>query len=343
MTLLLAGFVRSADARRPVSKDKQDMTELDPRRFRNALAAFATGVTIVTTRGGEGEPIGVTASSFNSVSLDPPLVLWSLGKSSKSFPAFCESGHFAVHVLACNQQALSNAFAKSGADKFAGVDWTSGKLGSPVLGDFAAKFECRTVHQYDGGDHVIFVGEVVQFEQKDIAPLVFHGGQYAETRPKLGEDYRSGVEPGEARFTDDFLLYLVSLAHFQTNATARRKLLELNLSQPDFYALTALSLSSGLTETEITKRLEHTGQSPSLNDLESLVQRGLAGKNGSAYLANAAGRDLIMEMLSVSKATEETLLAHFTPTEIAEFKHLLKKLISVTGEPSPNLWDEPSV
>jgi len=101
--------------------------------FRNALGSFATGVTIATTKDSEGNPVGVTASSFNSVSLDPPLVLWSLAKSSHSRAAFCESGHFAVHVLAASQEELSNKFARSGADKFDSVDWREGELGSPVF------------------------------------------------------------------------------------------------------------------------------------------------------------------------------------------------------------------
>src|SRR5690554_1936916 len=125
---------------------------LNTQEFRIALGSFATGVTIVTTAADPETPVGVTASSFNSVSLDPPLVLWSLAKSSQSLDAFRGSGHFAVHILSCLQEDLSNAFARSGADKFANVDWQPGAIGSPVLDNFAARFECRTVHQYEGGD-----------------------------------------------------------------------------------------------------------------------------------------------------------------------------------------------
>ena len=162
----------------------------DPRQaFRAALGAFATGVTIATTRDGAGDPVGVTASSFNSVSLDPPLVLWSLSRASLSRAAFEASGHFAVHVLAASQQALSDAFARSGADKFAAVEWSEGLLGSPILSRYAALFQCRTRHQYDGGDHVIIVGEVVGFDARDEPPLLFHHGRYAERRPRqaIGE------------------------------------------------------------------------------------------------------------------------------------------------------------
>ena len=151
---------------------------IDPQVFRSALGSFATGVTVVTTALSADEPIGVTASSFNSVSLEPPLVLWSLAKKSASLDAFTKSGHFAVHILSCEQENISNRFARSGADKFAGTRWSKGQLGSPVLADYAAKFECRTVHQYEGGDHIIFVGEVLDLDQRDMAPLVFHAGKY---------------------------------------------------------------------------------------------------------------------------------------------------------------------
>ncbi len=328
-----------AGARCSINKDNDDMTAIDPRQFRSALGAFATGVTIVTTTD-EDEPVGVTASSFNSVSLDPPLVLWSLGKTAKSLNAFRESGHFAVHVLSCHQQKLSNAFAKSGEDKFAGVKWAPGALGSPILDEFAAKFECRTVHQYEGGDHIILVGEVISFEQKDVPPLVFHGGQYAETRPSGSGEYQSGVEPTKARFTEDFLLYLLALAHFQTNAPARRKLAELSISQQGYYALTALALGTHVTKQDLAKRLEHTGIPPTAADMKSLSERGFIEDEDGGYKICEAGRDVVMEILSLSKATEETLLLHFTPTEIAEFKHYLKKLVSLTGEPAPNLWGE---
>ena len=172
-------------------------SDLDPhgeqqRAFRKALGSFATGVTIVTTidnspnsgaQKNGGDPIGVTASSFNSVSLDPPLILWSLAKSSLSYEAFAHSGHFAVHVLAEDQSELSSRFARSQTDKWDGLDWREGTLGSPLLRDFLALFECRAHAQYDGGDHVIMLGEVVNFEMRDNAPLLFHSGAYAGKRP----------------------------------------------------------------------------------------------------------------------------------------------------------------
>lgn len=156
------------------------MAEIDLKAFRAALGGFATGVTVVTTIDGAGKPFGVTASSFNSVSLNPPLVLWSLAKTAQSIDAFTGSGNFAVHVLTADQQSLSNHFAKSGGDKFLSLNWTRGVAGSPLLAEYASRFECRTLHQYEGGDHIIFVGEVVNFDQQDGKPLIFHQGTYIE-------------------------------------------------------------------------------------------------------------------------------------------------------------------
>ena len=154
--------------------------------FRTALGTFATGVTIATTLDENGVPVGVTASSFNSVSLDPPMVLWSLSKSSFSRRAFTNSGRFAVHVLSEEQAALSDRFARSQTDKWDGLAWHKGAHGSPLLDQHAAVFECRTAHEYDGGDHIILVGEVLAFQAYDKAPLLFHQGQYAGVK-RLGD------------------------------------------------------------------------------------------------------------------------------------------------------------
>lgn len=152
---------------------------LDSRKFRQALGAFPTGVTIVTTSDAAGADVGVTANSFNSVSLSPPLILWSFGRSSTKITAFQQARHFAVHVLANDQEALARTFAQRGIDRFAGLQTTRGPDGIPLLEGCAARFECRTAFQYEGGDHVIFVGEVLSFEHWDHEPLVFKRGRFA--------------------------------------------------------------------------------------------------------------------------------------------------------------------
>lgn len=158
--------------------------ETRARRFRSALGVFATGVTIVTTRDAEGRDVGLTANSFNSVSLDPPMVLWSLAKNSRSLPAFIEASHFAVHVLAANQEELSLRFATRGAEKFSGLDVERSARQVPLLKGCSARFVCRTAFRHEAGDHLIFVGEVEAFDHSDLAELLFHRGRYSLAVPK---------------------------------------------------------------------------------------------------------------------------------------------------------------
>lgn len=154
------------------------MTWDEPEQVRKAYGCFATGVAVATTLGPGGEPVGITISSFNTVSLEPPLVLWSVGVDSVSYDVFASADRFAVNVLARHQEDLSTRFAATGQDKFGGVAWTAGAHGSPVLPEFSACFECSTEYRYPGGDHLIIVGRVLQFEDRGLEPLIFYRSQY---------------------------------------------------------------------------------------------------------------------------------------------------------------------
>ncbi|MEE9452878.1 MAG: flavin reductase family protein [Paracoccaceae bacterium] len=145
--------------------------------LRNAMGCFATGVTVVTTMTADG-PLGMTVSSFASVSLDPPLVLWSPARKSARFPAFEAASHFAVHILAENQRDLAKAFAKTGIEAFEGRAYTSGIGDVPVFDQCAARFECRHTARYDGGDHLIVVGEVLRLEYTEKPPLLYFRSAY---------------------------------------------------------------------------------------------------------------------------------------------------------------------
>lgn len=158
--------------------DLRGAESVDPRALRGAMGMFATGVTVITTRCADGSYAGFTANSFSSVSLDPPLVLWSLGLRAPRLPAFEACSHFAINILAADQTDLSQRFATSGVDKFAGLDLIEGLGGAPLLPGCCAVFECANEARYPGGDHLIFVGRVLRFARQDAAPLIFHGGQY---------------------------------------------------------------------------------------------------------------------------------------------------------------------
>ena len=152
--------------------------------FRAALGMFATGVTIVTARGPDGAPVGLTANSFNSVSLAPPLVLWSLARTAGSMPAFERGSHYALNILAADQHALAERFSSKAVNRFADVAFREGAGGAPILEGAVAVFECFNRSRYEEGDHVIFVGEVERCERRAGAtPLIFHGGRYFTELP----------------------------------------------------------------------------------------------------------------------------------------------------------------
>nr|WP_017934591.1 flavin reductase [Nocardioides sp. Iso805N] len=149
----------------------------DGRAFRRALGQFATGVTVIGTVH-EGRGYAMAANSFSAVSLEPPLVLWSIRKESKSAPAFTSSGHFSINVLEEAQTAVSNALGRSHEDPLSQVDWSAGVHGDPLLSGCLAQFECTTESVVDGGDHHILVGRVERFARFEGKPLLFAQGEY---------------------------------------------------------------------------------------------------------------------------------------------------------------------
>jgi len=152
----------------------------DATTFRRTLGMFATGIAVVTARTRDGKPIGLTISSFNSVSLEPPLIVWSLANNSALREELENCSHYAINVLAENQQDISNLFASKAEDRFANLTWEDGLGGAPVLEGCCAVFEVRNTQRYPGGDHVIFIGEVERCDKAEHAPLVFFGGKYRQ-------------------------------------------------------------------------------------------------------------------------------------------------------------------
>ncbi|MDQ0634353.1 flavin reductase (DIM6/NTAB) family NADH-FMN oxidoreductase RutF [Arthrobacter pascens] len=174
-------FDSAAAAEFVEAKKEEDSAAFDIRDFRAALGQFATGVTVITARAPDGRKVGMTANSFTSVSMEPPLVLWCPSKRAPSLIDFEESTHFAINVLASDQHVLSRQFATPSEDKFAGAEVVEGIAGVPVLKGAVATFQCRTVARHDAGDHVIYIGEVEKYEGTGGAPLVFHHGKYHAT------------------------------------------------------------------------------------------------------------------------------------------------------------------
>ncbi len=161
----------------------QTSAAIDTGVLRQVLGAFVTGVTVITTLDAGGRPHGMTANSFSSVSLDPPLVLWSQSLTAPSHPVFRDADRFVVNILAQDQVEVSNRFARGGIDKFADCKTRPGLEGVPLLDGCSAYLECRRIASYPGGDHVVFLGQVERMARTGLQPLAFGGGRYLVTRP----------------------------------------------------------------------------------------------------------------------------------------------------------------
>jgi 3-hydroxy-9,10-secoandrosta-1,3,5(10)-triene-9,17-dione monooxygenase reductase component len=320
---------------------------IDGGEFRKALGTFATGVTIITTRAEDGSPLGLTANSFNSVSLNPPLVLWSLAETSKSLPIFRTANHWAVHVLAADQEPLSARFARRGEDKFSGLELDSGVGNVPLLRGCSARFQCRTAFQYEGGDHVIFVGEVLSFDRTEEPPLVFHGGRYADAarRDAAAPGPRNAYLAGS--FSEDFLGYLLGRSHFQFFGHIRRRLAEEGLSEEEFYILSTLTLKRIMTTAEMDTALAGVLEGSSADMIHSLVTRGLVAEApvvaealSTEYQLTDEGRACALRLISAAKALESQVLERLGPGEAAILKSLLNRLLGVIDPGAVALWGD---
>lgn len=162
----------------PTSEALTQPPSLDTKALRNCLGQMTTGVTVISTCAADGTLVGLTANSFSALSLDPPLILWSLRLASPSLAVFQQQERFVVNVLAEAQTDVSRQFASSQGDKFEGIAYASNAHGIPMLHSACAWLECRTVSQQAAGDHCLFIAQVENFSQSDAAPLVFHSGSY---------------------------------------------------------------------------------------------------------------------------------------------------------------------
>lgn len=315
----------------------------DPKAFRQALGSFATGVTIITTRSGDGEPVGLTVSSFNSVSLEPPLVLWSLAKSSLSLDIFENAEHWAVHVLSTEQADLSSRFAMQGEDKFAGLELEDGVGNTPLLQSCSARFQCKKAFQYEGGDHLIFVGEVVEFDRSETAPLVFHGGQYAHATARNANNkpktpYLAGS------FSDNFLGYLLGRSHFRFYGQIRPLLESENLNDEEFFVLSTLTLKSKMSDVQMAQVLGGVLDDSSESALGSLTTRGLIKHSDQppepGYSLTSEGSTLALKLISAAKGVEAQAIEKLGDEETAVLKSLLHRLLESIDPDAASLWDD---
>ncbi|MDS1139906.1 flavin reductase family protein [Pusillimonas sp. SM2304] len=326
----------------------------DHRQFRQALGSFPTGVAIITAKGLNGRKAGLTINSFSSVSLTPRLVLWSLDRNSSSFPICMEADYFAVHILAADQEHLAARFCTSGIDRFAGVDTMPGQGDLPLLGGCAAVFQCRTVHRYEGGDHVIFVGEVLDFTQSRCEPLAFHGGRYAAVikRPDTAPD------DADSAMGVDLMAFLLRRAYSQLAMPLRYPLQRYGLHDVHRTILSVMSMGQGRSVDQTSALVGLSGHQVQPEHYEELRAQQLIelkqeGSEIRLYFT-PAGMALAIEQAAIGQQAEEEALSVFEPQEVIVLKRLLQKLIHKTREGLPdgfrkecfwrdnNIWGAPA-
>lgn len=304
-------------------------SQFDIRDFRGALGQFPTGVTVITALDASGEPIGCTASSFNSVSIDPALVLWSVDKSAFSAEIFRKAEYFAVNVLSENQVAISNKFAGRGEDKFKDVTYGAGLGGAPLFEGCGAQFECKTWNVYEGGDHLIIVGEVQKYTHNDsLTPLVFSGGSYAVASPHHG-DRKESTNKTENKFLDDYLLYLLHSTSAKCHQDLYPKFIEeCDVTPEQWRILTILSEFSVISDEslseEVVQPLEILTRS-----LQLLSERELVNYVDNQVSLTAKGAAMQCKLFDIAKRHEESLLTKLTSVQATALKDSLKTIVGI--------------
>jgi len=304
--------------------------ELDSKAFRRALGNFATGVTIITTRAADGTNIGVTASSFNSLSLDPPLILWSSIKDTPSCVVFESASHFAVNILASDQMEMSNHFARQQEDKFVGVEWQEGIGGCPIFPDCAGRFQCEAYDKLDGGDHWIFVGKVVAFDDYGRSPLCFHQGSYSmvvshpETFPSSTHEISKNDSQGRMENHEFFLMRRAVLAYQERY---RPKLVTLGLNLIESRILLVLNDFSGLCAEELIVHL-HTPVNEAREALSGLSDRGMVIAAGKGYVLSDKGKSKAEDIWNLADAHAKETFKPFSSAEVDTFTNILRQLIN---------------
>ncbi|QHF44395.1 flavin oxidoreductase [Pseudomonas sp. S35] len=302
----------------------------DPRAFRRALGNFATGVTVVTAADACGRKVGVTANSFNSVSLDPPLVLWSIDKRSNSHEVFAQASHFAVNVLAADQIDLSNTFARPKDDRFAEIEYEPGEGGAPVFADCSARFHCEHYQQVDGGDHWIMIGKVVAFDDFGRAPLLYHQGAYSMVLPHTRMTKRDDSQPPSSHFQGRLshnLYYLMTQAVRAYQSSYQPRQLSTGLRTNEARMLMVLENDARLSASDLLREVAMPVRE--IDDaVANLKRKGLVDDDEQGVRLTAAGVEQTEALWAIAREQQEKVFAAFSQDQIDTFKGVLKQLIS---------------
>ncbi|CAB3810488.1 flavin reductase family protein [Paraburkholderia fynbosensis] len=300
----------------------------DPRAFRRALGQFATGIVVVTADTEMGR-VGNTVNSFASVSLDPPLIVWSLNRTSRSFNAFNGAKRFSVNVLGMDQVKVSQVFSSPDTDKFASVSWKAGKNGAPVLDNSIAVFECDTEVIHDCGDHIILVGRVSYFARFEGKPLLYVQGAYgaATAHPQMKRVREAGSQTAE-EVTPQSLAALIFKAHyaFSTRFEEHRRKAGLTVCQAR--VLTALSAGCATTAENIIREM-YLPRPDALDALSELQERGyLLQGNGASYSLSDTGIELNTTLQSTLVEFEAAEMEGVHDDDLRVVKDVLQHVVN---------------
>lgn len=302
----------------------------DTKSFRNALGSFATGVTVITAQDDTGALAGVTANSFNSVSLDPPLILWSIAKQSSSFAIFEQASHFAVNILAADQVDISNNFAKPSDDKFANIDHSLGLGKAPLLENCSAQFECENHQIIDGGDHWIMLGKVMAFNTSNKAPLLYAQGSYAGAvpfpSPKKAMN-AADIFSHQPKKLESNLFYLMTqvVQKYQQAYQPIQESMGLSVSEARILMIIAEAPSLPLTQ------LEGAVAMPALdvtNALEGLLEKGFIRQLEDFIKLTEKGMQKADQLWSLAQQQQEKVFGHFKPEQLKNFNQSLISLLT---------------
>ncbi|MBP6115915.1 MAG: flavin reductase family protein [Neisseriaceae bacterium] len=305
------------------------MSTFDSKSFRRALGNFATGVTVVTAQDDAGNKVGVTANSFNSVSLEPALVLWSIDKKSSSHEVFDRASHFAVNILAGDQIGLSNNFARPKEDKFADVAYHEGAGRSLLLADCAAHFECELYQQIDAGDHFILIGKVVAFSDFGRAPLLYHQGAYSAVLPHPSlQRKREAPVAGETAsgklFHNMHYLLTQAVRAYQNDYYPKQLASGLRTSE----ARMLLVLDGGHANCKVGMLKEVAMPMREIEQaVEILKRKGLIQEDSDALQLTELGHEQAQQLYAIAEEHQDQVFSQYQPEQVALFKTMLKDMI----------------
>lgn len=307
------------------------MANIDPKAFRRALGNFATGVTVITAQDDEGNRVGVTANSFNSVSLEPALILWSIDKRSRSQDVFLKASHFTVNVLSVDQINVSNNFARPIEDKFAEMHYTKGAGGAAVLAHCAAHFECELYQTIDAGDHIILIGKVIHFSDNGKAPLLYHQGAYSAVLPhpslKVSENVAEYRAQQSGADLYDNMHYLLTQAVRAYQNEYYPKQLAVGLSVSEARLVMVLYGEHGSTKEAMLKEVGMPMREINVA-VDALKTKGLIECHAKRLSLTDQGQKAAVGLCDIAVSHQKAVFDHYSEADISVFKKILRELIA---------------